>query len=350
MNEHQRIWIFNQDFEQKGAIDTYKSLIWEEAYQNRGVFTLIVSDTEKNIEFLQDEYFLFMAGKKTAMVIKYRKFNSEDMTIEIHGYTTVELLNQRGLLGTKYISNAEQGMRQIVSENLRGFPRIVQTESKGYMEMMNSQFSNKVMLDIFPEVCAQTELGFILLFDRKNKQHVFDVYKGVDRTFGQHENPVIVFSDEWGTLVNTIIVDDSSTFKNVAYVFGAGEGADRIMEEVGTARGRERYELFVDARDLQPEEGQTGAEYRKNLRARGIAKLNEHNRRTSFLSEANPRDFGVKYWLGDKITAINRRYGITMNIRIMQYKQVIENNMSKIYLTLGEPEITAIGELKLWLG
>ena len=351
------IWIFDRDFNQINVLQSYQSFAWEEAYQNRGLFTLIVSDTTENIKFLQEEYFLYMNGKKTAMVIKYRKFDSEKQLIELHGYTTIELIDQRGLLGIKRLTNAERGMREILSDNLRGLPRIDAGENKGYTETFTAQYSNKLILDIFPEVCAGTELGIRMLFDYKNKRHVFDVYKGIDRTFGQSENPTALFNEDFGTLTSTIIVDDASTFKNFAYVFGAGEGVDRIMTEVGTAVGRDRYELFVDARDLQPEpedpeSGMTPQEYQEYieiLKARGVAKLNEHNKRTSFTAEVDGRDFGIKYNLGDKVTCRSKRYGVTLNTRIMQYREVIENNTNKIYLTLGDPEITMIGELKLWL-
>ena len=343
------IWVFDRDFNKIHTILSYISFDWCEEYQGRGLFTLYVGDSPENIEKIQEEYFLYMTDKKVAMVIKYKKLIRENQKIEMHGYTTLELIDQRGLLGIKRFGNVEAGMREALIESLRGLPRIGVAPLNGYPEAFSSQYSNRLLLDIFPELCAQTELGIRMLFDYKNGQHLFDVYRGVDRTFGQHENIPVIFSDDWGTLTNAVVVDDKSNFKNVAYVFGMGEGEERIMVEVGTAQGIDRYELFVDARDLQIEEDQSMEDYEDILRARGIAKLNEHNRRTSFTSEVNPVDFGVKYNLGDKVTCKSNRYGITLNARIMQYRQLYENNMIKVFLTLGEPEITLKEELKLWL-
>jgi hypothetical protein len=331
-----------------GALPSFISLSWGENYQNKGVFTLLANDTKENIELLKEGYYLYKAGKKTAMVIKYLKFDRDKQEIEVHGYTTLEIIDRRGLLGAKFIRNAEQDMKEALLDNLRGLQRISVSENKGFEETYNGQFSNHSFLEIFPVICSQTELGITMLFDHRNKQHIFEVYKGVDRTWGQRINTPVLFSDDWGNLQNTVIIDDNSLFKNVAYVFGAGEGAEREMVEVGTAQGDDRYELFVDARDLQPEEEQTIEEYRQILTTRGIAKLNEHIRRLNFSAEVDAADFGVKYDLGDKITAKNNKYGITLDTRIMQYNQIIENNMSRVQLTLGEPEITAIGELKIW--
>lgn len=343
-----QVWVFDREINKKGVINTYISLQWGESYQNRGVFTLVVSDTQENINLLQEEYLLFMTGKSTAMVIKERSFDDTKQILTIRGFTTIEFLNQRILYGYKTITNAEQGMRQMVSENLRGLP-VSQTANKGYQELFNAQYSNALLLDIFPEICAETELGIIMLFDHYNKKHIFDVYKGVDRTFGQSVNVPVLFGEQWHNLNNALILDDKSIFKNVAYVLGGGEGLERIYVEVGTSQGRDRYELPVDAKDLQQQDGQSLEQYKQLLVARGIAKLNEHNQRASFQAEVDGRDFGIKYNLGDKITCKSQKYGIQLNTRIMQYNQVVENNVSKIFLTLGQPEITVIGELKLWL-
>jgi len=350
-----KLWVFNQDFTLLGSLSTYIYLSWTEEYRGRGVFTLIARDTAANVAMLQEEYFIYMSGKQTAMVIKSRKYESSNSAITVDGYTTLELMDQRHLLGTYIFSNAETGMKQILSNNLRGLPDVDIKANQGYTETVDTQYTNKAMLDIFPEVCAATDLGIRMLFDYENKQHVFDVYKGADRTFGQSANVPVQFSDEWGSLADVAITVDKSVFKNVAYVYGEGEGSARLYEIVGTAMGRDRYELPVDARDLQwdddPESDdyQTETQYRTTLQARGITKLNDHIKTTNFQAEVSSTDFGVKYNLGDKVTCRSQRYGMQMDARITMYKQEIENNVSTISLTLGDPTITAIGELKLWL-
>ena len=349
MTDNFWLWVFNPEFDNIGLLDSYISCSWGEQYQNRGAFTLVVPDSMNNIKLLQEEYYLHLPNKPTAMFIKHRRIDSKEKTISLYGYTTLEKIDQRGILGTRQFYNAEHDMKEVLAENIRGLPHITIAENKGFTERFRTQYSYTSFLDVFSEICAETELGIRLLFDHRNKQHIFDVYKGLDRTYGQHENPVAMFSDEWGTMANLSISDDKSLFKNVAYVAGMGKQEERIIHEVGTATGANRYELFVDARDLQQEEDQTLEEYLEILEARGIAKLNEHNRRINFRTEAADGDFGKKYNLGDLVTCKSQRYGVTINTRIMQYNQIIENNSSKVYLTLGEPEITAIGELKLWL-
>lgn len=47
----------------------------------------------------------------------------------------------------------------------------------------------------------------------------------------------------------------SQNYRNVALVAGEGEGLDRKTIPVGAAEGMERYELYVDARDVSSNEG-----------------------------------------------------------------------------------------------
>ena len=350
------LWVYDQDFVLKGGISSYKYLSWQEEYQNRGVFTLITGDTTKNVAMLQEEFFVYMKGKKTAMVIKYREFDSKTSSITVSGYTTLELIDKRFLLGTFNFTNAETGMRTIWTNNLRSLPDIRLGDLKGFTETVDSQYTNKLFLEIFPEVCATSGLGIRMLFDYVNKRHVLDIYKGVNRSINQTTNTPATFSDEWGSLGDVTIIDDKSVFKNVAYVFGQGEGTARMYVIVGTATGRNRFELPIDARDLQwqddpsAENYQTQAQYLNTLRARGIAKLNEHNQLVSFKSEITAlKDFGVKYDLGDIVTCSSQRYQMQLTTRITGFEHRIEKNVSKIYLILGEPTITAIGEMRLWL-
>ena len=350
-----KLWIFDWNFALKGSIETYKHLEWQESYYNRGVFTLMVDDVPQNVKILKEDYFLYMPDKKTAMLIETIKYDSKDNLIIVNGHSTLTILNQRHLYGTYNFVNAEAGIREIFAKNIRGYPNMIQTPSKGYTEGVDTQYSDKILLDIFPKVCSETGLGINMIFDYENKRHIFDVYKGVDRTAEQTNNSPQQFSDDWFTLTDVVITEDKSNFKNVAYVSGVGDGPDRIRTVVGTAQGRDRYELPVDARHLQwdsdptSENYQTYDQYVKTLGAWGLAKLNEHNKIQNFQAEVDSRDFGNKYYLGDVVTCNSGRYGVQMDARIISFKHQIENNESKIFLTLGEPTITAIGELKLWL-
>lgn len=318
------------------------------------MFTLITNDTESNVRMLSVGDFIYMPGKITAMVIKYVEYDSEQSTITANGYTTLELVDQRILLGTYLYTDVEVGIKKVLADNLRGFNEISIEETLGLEAPLNYvQYSNAQLLEMFIELCTEAGLGMRMKFDYKNKTHVFQMYKGLDRTYSQTVNTPATFSDDWGSLGDVLIINDESVFKNYAYVFGQGEGADRIYTTVGSPRGagRDVHELVIDARDLQWQDDstkdnyQTEAQYIDTLKNRGLAKLNERAALVSFKSEiVNLSNFGIKYNLGDIITCRSNKYRMRLDTRITGYEQRVENNIAKIYLTLGEPTITAITE------
>ena len=62
----------------------------------------------------------------------------------------------------------------------------------------------------------------------------------------------MVFSRDYDNLYNQEYTDDVNNLRTTALVAGEGEGADREIVVVNdNYSGLDRYELYVDARDLQ---------------------------------------------------------------------------------------------------
>ncbi len=86
-----------------------------------------------------------------------------------------------------------------------------------------------------------------------------------------------------------------------------------------TPSGLSRRELFVDARDLQsdadPDKPLTAEEYAAVLTTRGEEMLAENQLVQSFSTVvrtlAPTYEYGVDFFLGDTITAIDERQGVT---------------------------------------
>lgn len=351
------IYIFDQSFEQIGMVNTYISLQWKEEYTGKGSFTLICSDTEQNVKLLQMNYYLYQNNKNTAMRIRYIEYDSEESTVTVCGYTTLDLISQRVIYPVRTITNFETGMYSLVERFLKGSEskrnisnftteRIL-NGYKGFTYSRETQFTGTDLLEALTALAEEGELGFYMKFDWRNKRHVFTVYQGNDLTQGNGTYVPQIFAEGFGNLQNTIIIDDMSEFKNVAYVAGAGEGTARIYVEVGSATGINRNELYVDARDLQKEytddDGKdvslTTTSYKAILTARGKDKLNQYSRAKSFNGEVSNVGFRDKYYLGDVVSIKSDRYKIRMDTRITQYTEVTEKNKTKLTLTLGNPEI-----------
>lgn len=112
--------------------------------------------------------------------------------------------------------------------------------------------------------------------------------------------------------------------------------------------GLSRRELYVDARDLQsdsdPDKPLTVAEYIAALTNRGREKLAEHQLVKSFDADVrtlNPTYiYGVDYQLGDIITAIDDRLGITADAVVQGVSRSVVGEKETLTLALGYEQPT----------
>lgn len=142
--------------------------------------------------------------------------------------------------------------------------------------------------------------------------------------------------------------DSSNNYRNVALVAGEGEGVDRKKVTIGEGVGLDRYELYVDARDLQKEE-MTEAEYRNKLIDRGNSKLSEHKDIQTFDSKINLNSnlkYKVDFDLGDKVTCVSKKWGVTIDTRITEIEEVYEESGKQVNVTFGDSLPTLIDKLK----
>ena len=311
---------------------------------------MVCADIPENIRLLKEGNRLWQRGKRTSMIIRYVKLDSITRQITVHGYTALDRLNQRIIYPAMNITNVEAGMRDIVLNNIRGLQNFTAAPEQGLTETHNTQFTGHELLEALNTLGVESEIGFYAFFDYPNRCDEFRVYKGNDFTQGEK---IILFKEEFGNLPNMTIVDDNTVFKNVAYVAGAGEGNERAWAIVGNSAGNDRHELYVDARDLQPDTGagenNNSPAYIQRLTARGIESLNERVRAQSFQAQVDAPDFGSSFYIGDLVTCNSTRYGVTLKTRVISYKEVTERNAMSRYLVFGTPEITALEELRLKL-
>lgn len=107
--------------------------------------------------------------------------------------------------------------------------------------------------------------------------------------------------------------------------------------------GLSRRELFIDARDLQPDSDPdtplTDEEYIVLLENRGRQKLAENQLVRSFSAEVRTYDqtypYGEDYQLGDTITVTDDRLGITVDAVVQGVEQSVGKDGESLTLVLG---------------
>lgn len=336
--------VFSPDFERVTTMNTCISLVWEEFYQEAGKITLVAVDTPVNVEHLIQGNRLWMKGKKTSMIIEYVTKDSATRLLTVHGHTAVKRLGDRIVHPTQTVYNVEDGMRNLILRNTRDMTRLAVAEPQGFTEIFDTQFTGQEIVEAQKTLAVESGLGYYFHFDHKNKQDEFRVYKGRDLTAGDAK---VLFKEDFGNLPNMRIINDDTMFKNVAYVGGEGEGAERVWVVVGDATGDARREMYVDARNTRMDKEETPEAYRQRLASKGITALNTRIKVNTFIASVEPTDFGELYYLGDLVVCTSKKYGVTLIARMMSFTEIWEKNKQKLSVTLGNPEITIADELRL---
>ena len=232
-----------------GRIEVWVSLYWDEPYNTAGEFTLEVRPTEENLSLLREGRWLRRSDSDVPMRICHRS-------------------NE----------NAEAAMRRLVS-SMQPWPKLELGAAVGFDTTYTAQTSGGSIMDYLMTIGAACDLGFQVRLSGKNDQKklLFEVYRPT-------ADPNNRFSTKWGNLQQAAWAFGDSDYANVAIVQGAGEGDARATVTVGLteATGADRRELYVDARDVQPDEekGETtkSQAYLERLMARGTNKLLEQLR------------------------------------------------------------------------
>lgn len=253
------IYVLNKNLERVGIVDNYNSVIWANRYAQRGDCEVYVPATSENLQLMQKGFYL--ERDDDGMVCQIKKIqldtDAEDGNyLTVSGYDVKGFLDQRVIWGTATCNgNVEAFNRKLVSDALispsieaRGLKKenggqLLSLEAaQEFTEETSEQVSYKNMGEKIRETCQKYGWGYRIF--RENSGLKFGFYKGTNRT------SEVIFSDEFENLASTTYKSDDTKLGNVALVAGAGEGAERARSVYGYQEGVDRYELFVDAKDV----------------------------------------------------------------------------------------------------
>jgi hypothetical protein len=237
----------------------------------------------------------------------------------------------------------ESGVYDIVNVNMRDMTRLSTAPVEGLTERTNTILHGGQILDEIKPFLEEAQLGNKMIWNPDTLSHTFKIYKGANLTEGIH---AVVFSDEQGTAKDLVINDDDSTFKNFAYVKGILKDGTEFVETVGTATGDDRREIWFDTSVSQEAD-----ESVEDCKARAVAyatmELGKRIHRQSFSVAIDASELGVMYNLGDIVSCVSIRFGVSFNARITGVKYTLDNRKTKTEIILGEPQLTVIDEVKI---
>lgn len=335
--------IYPSDFSTRYEIKHAISIIMTIYYNDIGKMILVAPVNDYNIQALKVGNMLYDTTRDITIMIVNEQIDTTTNRITANGYTANWLLNKRCIASEFHMTNIESGAYQLVNDNLRGLTRIQTASASGLTESTDNIFKGGFLLDELIPFLEEKGLGHKMIWNPDKLIHEFKVYKGNDLTEGIH---AVVFSEEQGSAKDLVINDDDSTMKNVAYVTGTLNDETEFTEIIGTATGDNRREIWFDTAVYQ-EQDETVNDCKARARAYGQMELGKRIRRQSFAVTIDPDDLGKYYNLGDIVSCVSVRFGVSFNARITGIKYKLDNRETSTEIILGDPVLTALGEMRL---
>lgn len=344
--------ILNADLNAVMIVDTYESFIWTDRYYEYGDFELYTSISDSILSNVRQDYYVQNRDSEHVMIIEKLLINSDTENgnhLTVTGRSLESILNRRIIWGRKTLSgNLQNGIKELLDECIitpsdsdRKIDNFIfeYSDDPAITELtINAQYTGDNLYDVIHKICSERDLGFKVTLN-DNKQFVFKLYAGADRSYDQVVNPYVIFSPNFDNIVNSNYIESKSALKNVTLVGGEGEGYDRKYTTVGSGSGLSRREVFTDARDISSDIGDGvtlgNDEYIALLEQRGKEKLAESTDVTSFEGQVETTlmfKYGVDFFNGD-IVQIANEYGHETKARVLEVVMSENEEGSSVYPT-----------------
>lgn len=395
------IKIIDTKFKMVGIIDSYISFIWTDRYDEAGDFELILPMDTPSLDLIQADFYLSIDASEHIMFVEDMKVSTDaesGKTMRIVGSSIEKILDRR-IIWEKTVfkqtykdNNDTVGVKpllqdaiiQILQDNIiypisidyitgtksfyaarqiSNFKYVKSNDSKILEKTIEAQYRGESIYEVVSSLCKENNIGFKITLNSEN-QFVFQLYRGVDRTYEQDANPYVVFSPANDNLFNSSYYKVTSSLKNVVLVLGEQiESDDPQTEEndknnddykayrspviVGMEAGITRREIFADASDIEIEEDEnttlTVAQYRAHLRQKGIDTLIENLDYEAFEGEVEATQmykYGEDFFMGDHVQ-LEDEYGHEGKAYISEF--IISHdtsgiNMYPTFITIQEGE------------
>lgn len=341
-------FIYDTNGTKVAPLQNITSIQWMPRYYTSGTAEIHVRPTDDNRKYLKKWNRVVCQERREILFIDYVHESddiSEDMVIRGYMDNIGAMVN----LYTETITNIESGLLKILTRNKRKrdinvaaakglspeFVPAVTTTYGDIREMFEEYCQNAMTYKADTDEWLLTPLGWREVVNGDTLNYL-EIYQGSIKNAAR-------FSDDLGNVVAQYYEDNVKEYRNVAYVYGEGDGASRTRVTVIKKRNTSEpnLELYVDARDLQSssedENGETvtisNAEYTKRLKKRGYEKLAEtaadaYVYKCTLSAIDQLAVLGQDYDLGDVVPILSRRFNKFTYARVVGINFVEEENIN----------------------
>ncbi|MGN0657525.1 MAG: siphovirus ReqiPepy6 Gp37-like family protein [Ruminiclostridium sp.] len=341
----------NGDLQAQGVVDVYSSLIWERRFYESGYMELHAPATDNNIKLLKQKNVLLKEGAEESAVIEYVRTATGESGEEIIvvGYFLSRLLYGHVVKGKySFSGSAEEAMRQLVAETVMNpekddyIPQVKLGEVKGIGAQVNCTIEFIDLEAALGRIAQLSGVGFILRAEPNSGELVFECFEGKDKSIEQTENPRVIFSEEYDTLLSSAeYTADRTVEVNAVTARYSGEyGEVNVFYNPYGKTGREKREICVtgDCVTVKTDEGVMLDVAATRAKLYGLAREQIKTATVNFsaaVSFTGNLQYKNSYNLGDIVTC--EWHGMPLNRRIIKITEYYDANGTEIIPDMGEP-------------
>lgn len=204
------------------------------------------------------------------------------------------------------------------------------------------------ILTCIQDMCENEDIGFKMEVN-DNKEFVFRLYVGEDRSYNQETNPWIVFSPKFNNLISDKLENNGVDYKNFVFVVGEEYQKDdkkmpaEWIRKGDGSTGLYRREMYESASDINHETEKidgtkvtlTDTQYTAQLNQRADQRLKEYYVKSEVESEVDPNvnfEYGKDFFIGD-VVQLENGYGFAETVRVTEF--IVDHDLEglKMYPT-----------------
>ena len=343
-----RLVILDSNFENVYEINEIIELVWNDKYSECSDFELSVpmNDYVKTLGLRKNLMLLSTDVSDKFMIIENATISTDadgEATLELSGRSIESLLRRRIIYKhTVCKGNMLDSIEKLFNENI-----IAPTDADRKIEnfrfirsknplitsiKIDDQYLGESLYDIVEGICSENNIGMKLIV--KDKHFEFSFFVGRDLSYNQQNEQRVLFSAQYGNLLDSTYKYSTEDESNVTLVGGEGEGASRKLLTVSRNdekfTGWSRKEIFTDASGISSDAHGgvlSPADYEKQMRTQALDTFKENRRKSSYDGSVDkPSQTGVlDYEVGD-IVDIENEFNMTGNVKITEITHSLDDS------------------------
>lgn len=319
------ISFYDKNLELITVISRWVSLLGVNTYNSMGAFTLELRNNSNTSQLMRDFFYCTIDNDDENPYI-VMSAQSVDGSVVFTGFPCTYIFSKRASTTIIKNKNAEQAMKSLV-DGMTPWDNLTTAPIQGLTDVFDNQISDKQVLEYLQGIAQATDTGFKVVKEGKNL---------VFKCFKPSVNNNVKYATSLRNVANLEYFKSDNDYYNTAIVAGAGEGSNRVTvtATIGNPTGTDRRELYVDARNEQPEEGETTNAYKQRLAQIGLQKLTETLKVETLHFLVKESD-DVK--LGDIINVSLDEFDISVQARVVEEQILNENNTTVRTISVGTP-------------